>query len=131
MRHGAHRDRRHTEDLLAIDAQTRQVIAFHVGDRSRTSAKKRWNKIPAVYRDRATFYTDSYAPYRGVIPTAQHRPISKKAHEMNHVERLNRTLRQRVSRLVPSTLPFSKQLANPIGAIRYFLCQYHLELARA
>jgi insertion element IS1 protein InsB len=115
---------------LAMDAQTRQVIAFHVGDRRRTSAKKRWNKIPAVYRDRATFYTDSYAPYRGVIRPAQHRQISKKARKTNHVERLNCTLRQRVSRLVRSTLSFSKNLANYIGAIRYFLCQYNLELAR-
>ncbi|MFZ0256313.1 MAG: IS1 family transposase [Gammaproteobacteria bacterium] len=107
------------------------VIAFHVGDRSRTSAKKRWNKIPAVYRDGATFYTDSYAPHRGVIPAAQHRPISKKTRKTNHVERLNYTLRQRVSRLVRSTLSFPKNLANHIGAIRYFLCQYNLELARA
>jgi insertion element IS1 protein InsB len=116
---------------LAMDAQTRQVIAFHVGDRRRTSAKKRWNMIPAVYRDRATFYTDSYAPYRGLIPATQHRPISKKARKTNHVERLNCTLRQRVSRLARSTLSFSKNLANHIGASRYFLCQYNLELARA
>jgi insertion element IS1 protein InsB len=31
---------------LAMDAKTRQVIAFHVGDRSRKSAKKLWGKIP-------------------------------------------------------------------------------------
>ncbi len=116
---------------LAIDAQTRQVIAFYVGDRSRKSARKLWKRIPSVYRDLATFYTDAYQPYRGVIPPAQHRVISKKARKTNHVERLNCTLRQRVSRLVRSTLSFSKDLTNHIGAIRYFLCCYNLELARA
>ncbi len=116
---------------LAMDAGSRQVIAFHVGDRSRRSARKLWKKIPDMYREQATFYTDAYQPYRGVIPAAQHRPISKKARKRNHVERLNCTLRQRISRLVRSTLSFSKKLTNHIGAIRYFLCHYNLELARA
>jgi insertion element IS1 protein InsB len=31
---------------IAMDATTRQVIAFHVGDRSRKSAKHLWAKIP-------------------------------------------------------------------------------------
>ena len=43
---------------IAMDAQTRQVIAFHVGDRSRDSAKALWAKIPLVYREQATFHTD-------------------------------------------------------------------------
>jgi insertion element IS1 protein InsB len=42
------------------------------------------------------------------------------------VERLNCTLRQRVSRLVRATLSFSKNLANHIGAIKYFICDYNL-----
>jgi IS1 transposase len=35
---------------IALNAKTRQVIAFHVGDRSRKSAKRLWAKIPRVYR---------------------------------------------------------------------------------
>jgi insertion element IS1 protein InsB len=31
---------------LAMDATSRQVIAFHIGDRSRKSAKRLWAKIP-------------------------------------------------------------------------------------
>jgi insertion element IS1 protein InsB len=42
---------------IAIDAKTRQVIALHVGDRSRRSAKRLWAKIPLAYRQHATFYT--------------------------------------------------------------------------
>lgn len=43
---------------LAIDQVTQHVIAFRVGDRSRQSARQLWKKLPAVYREQATFYTD-------------------------------------------------------------------------
>jgi insertion element IS1 protein InsB len=43
---------------IAMDKQTRQIIASHVGDRSHDSAKQLWANIPAVYREQATFYTD-------------------------------------------------------------------------
>src|SRR5512144_42636 len=116
---------------LALEVQSRQVIAFYVGDRSRKSARKLWKKIPAVYRYQATFYTDGHAAYQGVIPSAQHQVITKKARTTNHVERLNCTLRQHVSRLVRATLSFSKKLDNHIGAIKYFLCHYNLEVRTA
>ena len=111
---------------IAMDATSRQVIAFHIGDRSRQSVKKFWAKIPLVYRQQATFYTDQYVVYEGVIPAAQHRAISKLARKTNHLERFNNTLRQRVSRLVREALSFSKKLANHIGAIKLFICHYNL-----
>ena len=114
---------------LAMDVRTRQVIAFHVGDRSKRSARKLWNAIPLAYKQHATFYTDQYDAYPGVIPTSQHRAISKRARKTNHIERLNCTLRQRISRLVRATLSFSKKLSNHIGAIQYFLCHYNLTRA--
>jgi insertion element IS1 protein InsB len=33
---------------IAMDSATKQVIAFYVGDRSRRSARKLWQRIPAV-----------------------------------------------------------------------------------
>jgi insertion element IS1 protein InsB len=85
-----------------------------------------WEKLPTVYQKQAMFYTDRYEAYRGVIPPAQHRAISKLVRWTNHVERLNCTLRQRVSRLAHATLSFSKSLTNHIGAIKYFICDYNL-----
>jgi IS1 family transposase len=111
---------------IAMDAKTRQIIAFHVGDRSGESGKALWATIPLVYREQATFHTDQYDVYKGVIPTEQHRAITKQARKTNHIERFNNTLRQRVSRLVRETLSFSKTLANHIGAIKYFICHYNL-----
>ena len=111
---------------IAMDATTRQVIAFHVGDRSRDSAKELWAKIPVVYREQVTFHTDQYDAYTGVIPTERHRAITKKARKTHHIKRFNNTLGQRVSRLVRATLSFSKKLANHIGAIKYFICHSNL-----
>ena len=111
---------------VAMDAKTRQVIAFHVGDRSRGSAKALWAKLPLVYREQAMFHTDHYEAYRGVMPAERHKAITKKARQTNHIERFNNILRQRVSRLVRETLSFSKKLAYHIGAIKYFICYYNL-----
>jgi IS1 family transposase len=116
---------------IAMDAKTRQIIAFHVGDRSHKSAEHLWAKIPHAYRQHATFYTDQYVVYEEVIPAAQHRAISKLARKTNHIERFNNTLRQRVSRLVRAALSFSKKLANHIGAIKLFICHYNLTRAAA
>ena len=115
----------------AVDAKTRQIIAFHVGDRSHTSAEHLWAKIPQVYRPHAPFYTDQYVVYAKVIPAAQHKAISKLARKTNHIERFNNTLRQRVSRLGREALSFSKKLANHIGAIKLFICHYNLTRAVA
>ena len=109
-----------------MEATSRQVIAFHIGDRSRRSARRLWAKIPLAYRQHATFFTDQYVIYEGVMPAAQHRAISKLARKTNHIERFNNTLRQRVSRLVRDALSFSKKLANHIGAIRLFICHDNL-----
>jgi len=116
---------------IALEKQTWQILAFHVGDRSHESAKQVWANLPAVYREQATFYTDQYAVYTGIIPAAQHKAITKHARKTNHIERFNNTMRQRVSRLVRDTLAFSKNLANHIGAIKYFICHYNLTRAAA
>ncbi len=62
---------------IALDVQTRQVIAFYVGDRSRQSARQLWKRLPEPYRERATFYTDGWAAYQEVIPVSQHQVCAK------------------------------------------------------
>ena len=70
----------------AMDAKTRQVVALHVGARSRQSAKQLWAKMPEAYRQHATFYTDQCVVYEGVMPAAQDKAISKVAQKTNHSE---------------------------------------------
>src|SRR5437588_9845482 len=115
---------------LAFDTETRQVIAFFVGDRSRESARRLWQRIPAAYRERATFYSDDWEAYKGVIPAERHVVCGKASGLTSGVDRFTCTLRQRVSRLVRKTLSFSKKLANHVGAIKYFICHYNQEVIR-
>jgi insertion element IS1 protein InsB len=114
---------------LAMDATTRQIIALHLGERSRDSAKELWAALPEVSRAQATFHTDQYDAYSGVMPAKRHTAMTKKARKTNHIERFNNTLRPRVSRLVRATRSFSKTLAHHIGAIKYFLGHYTLTKA--
>ena len=90
-----------------------------------------WAKIPVMYREQATFHTDQYDAYQGVIPAERHKAITEKARKTNHIERFNNTLQQRLWRLVRETLSFSKKLAHHIGAIKYFICHYNLMRAAA
>ena len=53
---------------IAIDVRSRQIIAFHVGDRSGQSAKALWQSIPESYRKHATFYTDGWCAYGDDTP---------------------------------------------------------------
>jgi insertion element IS1 protein InsB len=115
---------------LAFDPQTKLVLAFYVGDRSRNSARQLWKRLPRAYREQATFYTDDWEAYRQVIPASQHKVCDKGSGHTNAIERFNCTLRQRVSRLVRKTLSFSKKLENHIGAIKYFICHYNQEVIR-
>jgi insertion element IS1 protein InsB len=81
------RQKAHKQGLgLAMDAKTRQGVAFHVGDRRRDSVQKLWAKIPLGYREQATFHTDQYAAYQGVMPAVRHSAITKKARKTNHTE---------------------------------------------
>ncbi|TAE53982.1 MAG: hypothetical protein EAZ88_10350 [Oscillatoriales cyanobacterium] len=43
---------------LALDAETREIVGVHIGDRSAASASALWDSIPPVYRQCAVIYTD-------------------------------------------------------------------------
>lgn len=113
---------------LALDASTREIIGVFVGSRSKTGAKALWRSLPAVYRQCAVLYTDFWRAYGEVFPSKRHKAVGKSSGKTNHIERFNCTLRQRVSRLVRSTLSFSKKLDNHIGAIWTFVHHYNASL---
>lgn len=115
---------------LAIDVATRKIVGCFIGDRSKNSARKLWNSLPPVYRQCAVAYTDFWQSYKSIIPSKRHKAVGKESGLTNHIERLNNTLRQRVSRLVRESLSFSKRLDNHIGAIWYFVHGYNAERDR-
>ena len=116
---------------LAIDRDTREIVGCFIGDRTRNSARKLWASLPSVYRQCAVAYTDFWQSYEQVIPASRHRAVGKDTGKTNHIERLNNTFRQRLSRLVRKSLSFSKKWENHVGAIWYFIHHYNAQLAKA
>jgi IS1 family transposase len=110
---------------VMIEADTREIIGCHIGARSRASAIALWQSIPAVYRQCAKVYTDDWEAYVTVIPSKRHAAVGKDSGLTNYIERLNNTLRQRISWLVRKTLSFSKKLENHIGAIWLVIHDYN------
>jgi insertion element IS1 protein InsB len=110
---------------IALDQKTREIVGLYIGDRSKKSASELWQSLPPVYRQCAVCYTDFWESYSEVLPFKRHRPVGKESGKTSHIERLNNTLRQRISRLVRKTLSFSKKLQNHIGAIFNFVHHYN------
>ena len=102
---------------VALDADTRQVVAMVAGDRSGATAQRLWDALPDEYRGGAVVYTDFLAPYRAVLPADRHTAAGKDAGWTNHVERFWCTLRQRCARFVRKTLSFSKCPRNHVGSL--------------
>jgi IS1 family transposase len=110
---------------LAMDVATREIIGCHVGDRSKESAQALWDSFPRRYRQYARIYTDHWEAYAAVLPSKRHFAVDKGSGLTSYIERLNNTLRQRISRLVRQSLSFSKKLENHIGAIWNFIHHYN------
>src|SRR3954451_13922905 len=72
---------------VALDRDTRQVVACCLGDRSQESCRYFWEQVPAPWR-----------------AATCHRAAGKGEGETAHVERWNNTLRQRLGQFVRKTL---------------------------
>lgn len=113
---------------VALDRDTRQVVAMVCGDRSEATARCLWDALPEEYRDGAVVATDFLAQYRAVVPEDRHAAAGKDAGLTNHVERFWCTLRQRCARFVRKTLSFSKCDRNHTGALWFFIRLYNASL---
>jgi insertion element IS1 protein InsB len=80
----------------------------------------------SLQRQSSHCYTDCWGAYQAVISSDQHDTVGKHTGLMNHIERFNLTMIQRVSKLVRRSLSFSKKFENHIGAIWYFIYHHNL-----
>ena len=95
---------------LAIDYDTKEIVGAYLGKRDTSGAQGLWDSLPPVYRQCAMTYTDFWGAYNVIFPSSRHKAVGKETGLTNHIERLNNTFRQRISRLVRKTLSFSKLL---------------------
>lgn len=107
---------------VALDADTRPVVAMVAGDRTEVTAASLWEALPDEYRETAIVCTDVLPAYRAVLPEGRHAAAGK----TDHIERFWCTVRRRCARLVRKTLSFSKCWMNHLGALWYFIRLYNL-----
>ena len=113
---------------IALCRETRQVVAFVIGNRSTASCRQLWQKIPKEFRQGHCF-SDFWKAYQLVIPRDQHTAVGKESGETADVERWNNTHRQRLGRFVRKTLSFSKSDVMHEICLFLFLHRYNNELA--
>lgn len=87
----------------AINRKTKQVVDWFVGKRTKENLAKVVNNVLALHPIR--IYTDGLNIYKSLIPKSLHRVQSFK---INHIERMNLTLRTRLKRLSRKTICYSK-----------------------
>ena len=112
---------------IALNRETREVIAYACGDRSEDTCRLLWNRIPPAYK-KGIVFSDYWKAYQAVIPDQQHHPVGKETGETAHVERWNNTLRQHLARFVRKTLSFSKCIPMHEVCLKLFLHRYNTKL---
>ncbi len=112
---------------IALARDTRQVVAYAIGDRSGRTCRRLWERIPESYK-RGRSYSDLWEAYQGVIPEERHEAVGKESGELAHVERWNNTLRQCLARFVRRTLSFSKSDEMNEVCLKLFLHRYNMEI---
>src|SRR5574337_1694639 len=113
---------------LAMCRRTRQILAYAIGDRSETTAQKLWQALPESYRA-CRVYTDEYDVYPLIVPSQQHQAAPKAAHQTNHQERWNNTLRQWLGRYTRKSLSFSKEDVYHTLVTHWFIIEHNLRMA--
>jgi IS1 family transposase len=111
----------------ALNTNTREIIAWHLGDRSATSAKAMWEQIPPSYQQ-AWFYSDLLASYPTAFPWHHLIQSGKETGLTAYMERWNYTLRQRLGRFVRKTLSFSKSIHHLKQHLSVFIHHYNKTL---
>jgi len=112
---------------LALCRETRQVVAYAIGDRSEATCQRLWESVPPMYQQ-GMCYSDFWNAYQAVIPDEQHEAVGKETGETAHIERFNNTIRQRLGRFVRKTLSFSKSDTMHEICLRLFLFRYNRTL---
>lgn len=108
---------------IAFCRRTKQVVAYHFGDRDKKSFLDFYLKVPIDYAN-CLSRSDGLKAYKIMTPYG-HKMCKKKDGETNQVEAFNTKLRQRIARLVRKTCAFSKNLEMHKAVIRIFIQEHN------
>ena len=100
----------------AYDADSGQILAFHIGKRNDSACKTLMKKLSHLQID--SYRTDDWKSYKKHIPPNKH--IISKAKTTN-IERRNRDFRTHLKRLCRETVCFSKKDDMHYGIIKAYI----------
>ena len=114
---------------LAMDLESRRIVAAWVGGREIEDAEALKERIPQWYLDHACVDTDGLVAYTHIFNRKRHTAWTKGSGMTSHIERLNLTFRTRLARLNRKTLCFSKSLDIHKAYIFNFIHHYNEHIA--
>ncbi len=109
----------------ALCKQTRQIVAYVIGDRSELTFKRLLRKIPLPICD-VSRTVISGSPTK-LCSKGNHRQVGKGSGKTNHIERYWATLRARITRYVRKSLSFSRKLKYHHLVTKLFMVNYNQE----
>ena len=115
---------------IAKCTQTKQIIAWHIGDGSLKSCKEFYSKIPEDYINLMS-YSDCNSTYDSVFNHQTHKCVPKSSGLTNGIEGFNLILRQKLSRLIRKTSSFAKSIENLKASLMVFINEYNLNILNA
>jgi len=111
---------------IALCRRTKQVVAYHLGNRDKASFQKFYNSLPVKYAN-CLSTSDGLDVYK-ILKICGHSMGKKKEGRTSQVEAFNTVLRQRLARLVRKTCAFSKSFEMHEVVIRGFIQQYNEDI---
>ena len=108
----------------ALSRNTRQIIAYVIGDRSELTFKRLIRKIPIEYLKCQSF-SDYWKSYAILKTKGNHQQVGKERGQTNHIERYWATLRARIPRYVRKSLSFSRKLRYHHLVTKLFIIDYN------
>ena len=108
---------------VALCRRTKQVVAFHLGNRDKEAFLEFYLKVPIDYAN-CLSRSNGLKAYK-LMTSYGHKMCRKKNGETSQVEAFNTILRQRLARLVRKTCAFSKCMKMHEAVIRWFIQDYN------
>ncbi len=99
----------------AIRRDTKDVVSFVVGKRSNKTLRCVTETL--ILSDAKRIYTDKLRNYLSLFPRSIHRT---KQYSINHIERMNLTLRTHLKRLNRRTICYSKSIAMLTACLKIY-----------
>ena len=111
---------------IALCRRTKQVVAYHLGGRTKKDFEEFYLKVPINYAN-CLSTSDGFEVYKP-LKICGHSMGKKKQGRTSQVEAFNTILRQRLARLVRKTCAFSKSLEMHENVLRLFIQQRNEEI---